>query len=325
MTRTDPVAALLLDQSGVVTRRQLLSCGLLPHDVKRLLRRRDLTPIHPGVYVDHTGEPTWQQRSWAAVLALWPAALTHQSALRAHEGPGSLRDVPKVQVAVDRDRHVSGPDSVVVLRRDHLEERVQWHLNPPRYRYEEAALDVAAAAVSELDALEEIARATRGRRTTADRLARALAARAWTPRRDWLERVLADVAAGHSSVLEHEYHARVEVPHGLGLSRWQVRDRVGAGVVYRDVEYGDATTGALLVVELDGRLHHDTSRDRDRDMRRDLATAVLGVRTVRLSYGLVVGRTCETAAGVAELLRATGCPGTSYPCGPGCPVPTGRR
>ena len=47
--------------------------------------------VHPGVYVNHTGELTWLQRAWAAVLFAWPAALSHDSALRAADGPGSTR------------------------------------------------------------------------------------------------------------------------------------------------------------------------------------------------------------------------------------------
>lgn len=206
-----------------------------------------------------------------------------------------------------------------MLRRDHLEERVQWHLGPPRYRYEEAAIDVAAAAGSELDALAEVAQATQNRRTTAGRMAQTLAVRDRTPRRGWLERVLADVAAGRSSVLEQEFHVRVEVPHGLAGAVRQVRDRIGAGVVYRDVEYREDGR-PILVAELDGRLHHDSAWARDRDMYRDLVTAVEGRRTARLSYGLVVGRSCETAGHLVSLLRAAGWRGASYPCGPGCPV-----
>lgn len=320
MGSLDLAADLLAEQDGVVARHQLLVAGLAPHDVRRLVRRRELARVHPGVYVEHTGDPTWQQQSWAAVLAVWPAALTHESALRAHEGPGSRREVPVLQVAVARERHVVDPRGVVVLRRDHLEERVQWHLGPPRYRYEEAAVDVAAAAGTELDALAEVARVTQGRRTTAGRLARTLAARERSPRRAWLERVMKDVAEGRSSVLEQEFHVRVEVPHGLAGAVRQVRDRVGAGVVYRDVEYRDGGR-PLLVVELDGRVHHDSAEARDRDMRRDLLTAVEGRRTARLSYGLVVGRPCETGGHLVSLLRAAGWCGTSYPCGPGCPVP----
>src|SRR6478735_11003645 len=75
-------------QSGVVARRQLLASGALPHDIARLVRRRSLTRVHPGVYVDHTGAPTWRQRAWAACLYHWPAALAGPSALRIVAGPG---------------------------------------------------------------------------------------------------------------------------------------------------------------------------------------------------------------------------------------------
>lgn len=43
---------LLEEQSGVVSRRQLLALGARKHDIDRLVRRRELTRVHPGVYVD---------------------------------------------------------------------------------------------------------------------------------------------------------------------------------------------------------------------------------------------------------------------------------
>jgi hypothetical protein len=68
-------------QDGVVSRRQLRELGACDHDIARMVRRRDLVPVHPGVYAAHTGQLTWVQRAWVAVLACWPAALSHQSAL----------------------------------------------------------------------------------------------------------------------------------------------------------------------------------------------------------------------------------------------------
>lgn len=80
---------LLLVQSGVASRRQALEAGLRPHDIRRLLRRREWAVVHPGVYVDHTGPLTWRQRAWAAVLyAGAGAALDRESAIRAEAGPG---------------------------------------------------------------------------------------------------------------------------------------------------------------------------------------------------------------------------------------------
>jgi hypothetical protein len=305
----------LLDQSGVVSRAQLLGAGLTRTDVARLVRRRELSRLHPGVYVDHTGEPSWIQTSWAAVLAVAPAALAGQSALRAAEGPGSRRRTAPVEVVVAADRRLTPPAGVVLTRSRHLEERVLWQVGPPRLRYEEAVLDVAAAAPDELAMVEELARAVQGRRTTAARLHHALEGRERLSRSRFLRDVLDDVAAGASSVLEHGYLDRVERRHGLARARRQVRDRVGSGVVYRDVEYDGG-----LVVELDGRLFHDTAAQRDRDLDRDLDTAVTGRRTVRLSYGQVFDRPCRTAQRLAALLQAHGWRGRPRGCEAACPL-----
>ena len=84
----DDLARLLRDQDGVVARRQLLSLpGTDRTVVARLVRRRELVEVLRGVYVEHTGPPSWQQRVWVAVLWAWPAALAAQSAWRAFEGP----------------------------------------------------------------------------------------------------------------------------------------------------------------------------------------------------------------------------------------------
>src|SRR5512141_290787 len=85
-----PVDRVLRSQDGVISRGQALGCGLDDNLLEGLLRRRQLARVHPGVYVDHTGPPTWLQRAWAAVLFHWPAGLAGLSALRAH----GIRTVP---------------------------------------------------------------------------------------------------------------------------------------------------------------------------------------------------------------------------------------
>ena len=79
--------AVLRDQSGVVARRQAVSLGLGPADLARLVRRRELAGVNPGVYVDHTGPLTRHQRTWAAVLFCWPSALSHESGWRGRFRP----------------------------------------------------------------------------------------------------------------------------------------------------------------------------------------------------------------------------------------------
>jgi hypothetical protein len=201
----------------------------------------------------------------------------------------------------------------VVLRTDRLHEQVLWNVGPPRLRYEEAAIDVAAGASSDFQALDALSRAIQSRRTTARHLLAAAQGRSRLSRRAWIESVLEDVAEGVCSVLEHGYLHRVERPHGLGDPSRQVVDRLGAGSVYRDVRYGCG-----LVVELDGRLFHDTTLQRDRDFDRDLDVAAGGASTLRLSYGQVFERPCWTAVRVGHVLQRHGWRGRPVACGAGC-------
>ena len=304
-------------QGGVLSRRQMLNAGLDYNDVRRMLRRRDLAQVHPGVYVDHTGPLIWHQRAWAAVLAVWPAALAGESALRADDGPGrrAASDGP-VWVAVDRKRSISSPDGVRLVHVVGLAQRVRWNLGPPRMTAEDAVLYLAIGARSELTAVGVIADAVQSRRTTADRMLAALAKRHRVPGRPFLVGVLRDVRDGTCSVLEHGYLTRVERPHGLPRGRRQSPAESGRRI-YRDVEYPEQDA----YVELDGRLFHDTARARDADLDRDLNAAVGRRVTLRLGWGQVFDRSCLTAAKVARVLIARGwAAGTLTPCAPGCPV-----
>ncbi|MGF9755104.1 type IV toxin-antitoxin system AbiEi family antitoxin domain-containing protein [Microvirga sp. 0TCS3.31] len=316
------VDALLIAQDGVVSRAQALQAGLRPQDVRRLVRRRELATLHPGVYLAHTGPPTWLQRAWGAVLACGSphgfagaglgAALAGASAMRAADGPGRAGgDDGPIEVVVPRSRRVVAPPGVRVTRTFLLDERVLWNLGPPRMRYEEAALDVALGTTDDFAAIGVIARAVQDRHTTAVRMQQALDSRARAPRRYFLEAVLGDVARGTCSVLEHAFLTLVEQPHGLPRADRQLREGTRTGIVYRDVSYGER------LIELDGRLRHDTAEQRDRDFERDLDAAVEGRSTVRLTWGQVLGRPCSTAAKLSALLELDGWP-PGWPCGPGC-------
>jgi len=307
----DRVAQILLDQDGVIARRQALEAGLTPPAIARLLRRREWTSVHPGVYVEHSGPLTWQQRAWAAVLFSWPAALSHDSALRAGDGAARSWDDSILHVAVERSRRLVEPTGVKLHRVSRFDGRVLWNLGPPRMRYEEAVLDVAGGARSDLAAIARLADACGSRRTTAERLLEALKRRPRFPRRRWLHDVLTDVAQGTCSVLEHGYLTRVERPHGLPRGTRQASHRHAGASVYRDVEYKRQGQ----IVELDGRLFHTSARDRDEDMDRDLeAAASDGRETLRLSYGQVFDRPCLTASRLGRVLSRRGWHGSAHPC-----------
>ncbi|SFB90212.1 hypothetical protein SAMN04487968_102223 [Nocardioides terrae] len=64
-----------------------------------------------------------------------------------------------------------------------------------------------------------------------------------------------------------------------------------------------------LAFELDGRLGHDGSAARDRDLERDLDAAVdAGRTTIRIGWGQVFDRPCSTAAELGRLLQQRGWP-----------------
>ncbi|MFV8054399.1 type IV toxin-antitoxin system AbiEi family antitoxin domain-containing protein [Mycobacterium sp. 48b] len=300
------VDELLRQQDGVISRRQALAAGLREHEIRRLLRRNEWARVHAGVYVDHTGPPAWSQRAWAAVLYAAPAALCFESAMGNETSP--------IHVAVERNRTtLAEPAGVRIHHLASLQERVWWNVGPPRMRYDEAVLDVACRAASELDAIAALANACQSRRTTAQRLLQLLDSRGRVRRRRWLRAVLLDIADGTCSVLEHGYLVRVERPHGLPKAIRQKRAASSVGVCYRDAEYGEQ-----LIVELDGRIYHDSSTRRDADFERDLDAAVDGRATVRLSYGQVFDRPCQTASKIAQVLQRHGIAVTGRPCGPGC-------
>jgi hypothetical protein len=296
----------------VVSRRQLVALGCAPNDVRRLLRRRELVICSPGIYLDHTGDPTWLQRAWGAVLAVWPAALCHESALQAAGAAGRRAAGPLIDVAVDRGRSPGPPPGVRLHRLADLDAKVLWQLSPPRVRVEEAAIDVASETRDYFSAVAVLADAVQSRRTSATRLATALDGRSRIAKRDFLGQVLADVGQGACSVLEHGYLTRVERPHGLPTARRQVRDSP-RGAVYRDVVY----VSLDRIVELDGVLFHDNATDRDQDLERDLDVAVLGRVTVRVGWGQVFRRPCRTALRIGGWLRAAGWDGVPMRC-PDC-------
>lgn len=319
---TDELAHVLVVQDGVVSRRQILDLGGTDHDIARMLRRRDLTTLHRGVYVNHTGPPSRRQQEWAAVLYFWPAALTRESAL-----PTPARSGP-IHVAVSLGRRVSRLSGVVVHPTADLDRRVAWNLGPPRLRHADAVVEVASAlaAGAATDPAQvaavfrHLADATQTRRTTAAALAADVRSRARLPGRALLLELLEDLQTGACSVLERGY-LELERRHGLPTeNRRQTTGRANGRAAYRDVDHSDY--GQLI--ELDGRPFHDDATSRDLDAGRDLEAAVAeGVGTVRLTYGLVFRDGCTTIRRVATLLERGGWPGPFVRC-PSCPaeVPT---
>ncbi len=295
-------------QSGVLARRQLLGAGARDHDLRRWVRRRELTRVHEGVYVDHTGPLTWVNRCWVAVLLYWPAALSHDSVVHRAGDP--------IHVAVADDRNVARRPGIAVHLLSRLDERVQWNLGPPRVRLEDAVLMMCAAQPSRVDALALAADVCTRRRTTPERLLTELDRQRHLRHRAWLASVLDETAEGVRSALESSYLRRVERAHGLPRGTRQLRQRTPRGVVFRDIVYERFG----VAVELDGRVGHELSRDRWADMDRDLDAVVSGLTTIRLGWRHTEEHPCRTARRVASVLVRRGWPGGLHPCAASCSV-----
>jgi hypothetical protein len=307
---------LLRRQCGVVSRRQVILAGGTDGDIKRLLRRRELSRVFEGVYVDHTGPLNAEQEAWAAVLFAEPAALAGKDALRAHgvRGFETAHGEP-VRIVVPEHRRLTAPHGVRVKRLSSFTDDVQHHLSPPRLRVEPAALQVASEAATEDAAVAVLADVCQSGRTSPARLDARLRAITRIRRRHLLEAVLVDVSTGAYSALERRFLAKVERPHGLPTGHRQRRVRAGRRIYYTDVSYVEFATD----VELDGRLGHEGARDRWADLERDIATARSGALTVRVGW-LQVLEAHRLASALGQLLHARGWTGTVRPCGPECSI-----
>jgi hypothetical protein len=316
VSAAETIDQLLVSQGGVIARFQVLEAGGTDDLIARMLRRREWARLRPGCYVNHTGVPTWHQRSWAAVLAVWPAALSRDSALRAcglkrcGVGEGS-----PIRVAIDKSRGGRAPSGIVVERVAHYDAWVRTTTSPPRIRLDQAVLQVASRS-SEEDAVAVISDAVSTRRTTAARLAAALTAMSRLPQRAFLAGVLDDVGAGAHSLLEQRYLRDVERAHGLPGGVRQAESTVAGRRAIRDVEY----PAHGLYVELDGRLGHEVAADRWKDLERDLAAAASDRVTLRPGWRQVLDP-CRLAGILVGVLRARGWKGTPIACSPSCPVP----
>lgn len=305
------VSELAAFQEGVITRTQATDLGLTEGALRARTRAGYWLPLGRGVYRTFTGRPHRRSVLWAAVLQAGSGAvLSHQSAAEIDRLSGAPSS--PVHVSVPWQRRVDHIPGVVLHRSKRVSEASHPCLQPPRTRIEETVLDLAHSAATFDEAASWLCRAVGGRFTTAERLAKAIAARGRLRRRAGLLAALGEVGDGAHSLLELRY-ARIERAHGLPRARRQARLSRGGRTIYRDnlyEEYG-------LAVELDGQVAHP-AETRWRDVRRDNAGLASGVVTLRYGHADVTERPCQVAAQVSQALQLRGWPGQPRRCGPGC-------
>ena len=299
-------------QDGVASRAQLTFGGYTPNDIRRAIRRREMQLVHRGVYVTHTGPLTWRQRAWSAVLYAEPAALCGPSVLE----PTRIDDADApIHVAIDHTRRLDPPPGVVIHRVVGLSRQIFAGDRPPRLKLEDNALFQARYATSEMDVIGLLTDTIGRRGVTTNAVRTALKRHPRLPRRAFITDLLADVDSGTCSVLEHAYLTRVERAHGLPPGTRQSERLTPNGKEFRDVEY----EAYGLVVELDGRLNHESWRAQGRDADRDLDDLALGGKlTARVRWPQVFETQRRTAARVTQLLNQRGWRDNPKRCGDEC-------
>jgi len=308
---------LLAAQGKAVARRQSSATRIDPETMRNWVRSGRWQRLQRGVYATFSGEPTRDTVLWGALLRAGPGAvLSHQTAAERH----GLIDEPSalltITVPVSRHPAQAKIQGIVIHRSDAILRTRHPTMLPPCTRVEDTVLDLIQAAASFDDAYAWICRAIGRRRTTADRLRRAMDARKKMRWRSEIAAALGSADEGILSVLEYRYVRRVERPHGLPAARRQARIRQRTGNRYLDNLYEEYR----LCVELDGAAAHPAD-EQWRDKRRDTANAVLGLLTLRFGILDLGDRRCQTADAVATVLRSRGWPGTPHRCSrPKCAV-----
>jgi hypothetical protein len=305
---------LLAAQGNAIARRQSGNSGIDPRAMRSRVDSGRWQRLHRGVYAAFSGEPARETMLWAALLRAGPdAVLSHQTAAERH----GLIDEPSalISITVPASCHPAQEKipGVIIHRSNAVLRTRHPALLPPCTRVEDTVLDLIQVARTFDDAYMWICRAIGRRRTTADRIRDAMAARNKMRWRREITLALSDAEAGALSVLEYRYVHRVERPHGLPVARRQARVRHGTSNRYLDNLY----EGYSVCVELDGTAAHPED-EQWRDKRRDNANTIGGLLTLRFGLLDLGDRKCESASGVASLLRRQGWTGSPHGCGPGC-------
>lgn len=307
------LAVLARRQHGVVSRSQALDLGLTVKTIRCHLDRGRWRRVHPGVYLVHSGEPSWMARASAAVLwAGTGAALSLRAA--AYLWQLTDRQPTVLTVAVPAHRQVRRVAGVRVTRRRRI--RLAEVQRLPVTGATQTVIDLGD--LHTCDAESAVALAARavqlGVATTAE-LAAELRRRRAHRHREALRMALGDIADGIESVAEHHYVRNVERAHGLPRFARQVVASGAGGQVRRDfesLEFG-------VIVEIDGLPWH-SGVAAARDHRRDRDAAGSGKVTLRAGYADVVQRPCELAVDITRTLWQRGWGGRPAMCGTTCAV-----
>ena len=278
-SRDGRIACIASAQHGVITRAQLVSCGVSTSAISDRLAAGRLHRIHRGVYaVGHT-QLSERGRWMAAVLACGDGAvLSHLSAaelwgIRRRPETHGRGELPDVHVTVPRTSGVRKRNGIVLHRSSTLTARhCTLHDGIPVTTPARTLADIPpllspaqfAAALREAEFLQ----LPIDHRVESDRA------------RTDLEQLMLAICRGHRL-------PRPEVNAKL--------DRYEVDFLWR---------AERLVVEVDGWESHRTRSAFERDRARDTRLALLGYEVLRFTWRQLESDRAEAARTIRTLLRA---------------------
>jgi very-short-patch-repair endonuclease len=273
------VAAVASRQYGLITREQLIACGVSDSAIATRVKQVRLHRAHRSVYVVGHTAPTPLQREMAAVLAAGcDAVLSHESAAYlwglADEPVGlahvtlAYRDCKKPGITAHRTRALPAADRTI-----------RWGI--PVTTPARTVIDLADRLDSrELEQM--IAEARVMKCLTGGQLRQALR-RSRGRRGAGRIRELLDQAHGPAltrSEAERRFLALIRAAH-------LPEPRTNAVVGGFEVDFYWPVEG--LVVEIDGFAFHSSRRSFERDRERDAMLAATGLRVIRVTWLQVTG------------------------------------
>lgn len=295
------------EQSQLLTRRQCLAAGLSRDLIAHRLATGRWRRLYPGVYLTTPGKDDWFMRATAALLhagdgaALCGESAAYLWALR--------KDPPRhVDIAIPLARRLTARDGIRFSRRQGIETLADEMTFPWRTTIPVTVLDLAAAGGPDA-ALAAVARPVQQARVTVEQLRGELERRGRHPHGRLLREVLDDVEAGAESAAEVRYVRDVERAHGLPTGERQAATHHGT-----TRRHDNRYSAYRLVVEVDGRLGHESWQDRVRDGRRDRQILPSEGTTLRVFWPDVAVTPCTTALEIGAALTSGGWTGRPHRC-----------
>jgi very-short-patch-repair endonuclease len=281
-------------QAGVVTRMQLLLCGLSDDEVRGLIGRAELRRLHPGVYLHSSLAATEHQRRWAATL--WSGGvLSHATAGLLLGLPIDPKPVVQVTVAQPWSRR---PQRGVLVHRVSL---------GSREIIDFGGLPVTSRRRTILDLLRTEPRGSamrlfdRGLQQnwiTSSDLSRSISAGPLAGNVQ-LRQLLSEGEPGAHAESERVLHRLL---HRARIVGWtpQLRVPLPGTVAYLDVGFDVEKVG----IEVDGRRFHGADSDRfESDRRRQNALIGSGWLILRFTWRRLRDEAAEVEAEIRQALR----------------------